>query len=638
MRNHEAVRNEFLPIGALAIGLLAGLGLTIPLAHGDTKPFTISVDEIKDGMKGYGLTVFKGTQPERFDVEVVGVLRNFRPGQELILVKTPHPRLNITKNVRGMSGSPIYFDGRLAGAYAYSWAAFQVEPVAGVTPIAPMLSEMRRPIPPGFWPLEHNAPLPASTRPAAPKHADNAPIGPGSGATAFDGAPGNYDLETHAQQVASRLSAGLDPSRPVRPAATPLLLAGMSDRSMALVQKLFAPLGLEPVQAGGSGSAKQDPNAPLHYVDGGALGVQMASGDVSFMGLGTVTHVEGNKLCGFGHPMMEAGVSALPAAIGTVHWIFASDQHSSKIGEAVRPLGTLVQDRQSAVIVDENVKAPMFPMGIDIRGADGITKKTWNVQITDDRFMSASLVASVLGSIVDATISERRDVTWHLKTKLTVRNHGTIDLDDFGVAVGGMPDAGDFAHSKIGRAVGEVLNNPWEQTHIDKVEGSIVVDYTRDLWRLRGVDVLDPLVDVGQPARLRIHLVPFAGPEVTKIVEVRFPEEMAGKDIDLEIAPGYTVVPDLASPQNLSDLLSNSTKQTALPKSLVVQYRTRTQGVAYRGHVADRLPAFALDSLRPWSSDVAPEPFASYARVITPLDRYIDGTERARVRVKAVVR
>jgi SpoIVB peptidase S55 len=632
------VRNEFLPIGALAIGLLAGLGLTIPLAHGDTKPSTISVDEIKDGMKGYGLTVFKGTQPERFDVEVVGVLRNFRPGQELILVKTPHPRLNVTKNVRGMSGSPIYFDGRLAGAYAYSWAAFQVEPVAGVTPIAPMLSEMRRPIPPGFWPLQRSAPLPAAAPHAPPKHASADAIGPGSGATAFDGAPGSYDLETHAQQIASRLSSGLDPSRPVRPAATPLLLAGMSDRSMALVQKLFGPLGLEPVQAGGSGSGKQDPNAPLHYVDGGALGVQMASGDVSFMGLGTVTHVEGTKLCGFGHPMMEAGVSALPAAIGTVHWIFASDQHSSKIGEAVRPLGTLVQDRQSAVVVDETIRAPMFPMSIDIKGADGITKKTWNVQITDDRFMSASLVASVLGSVVDATISERRDVTWHLKTKLTVRNHGTIDLDDFGVAVGGMPDAGDFAHSKIGRAVGEVLNNPWEQTHIDKVEGSIVVDYTRDLWRLRGVDVLDPLVDVGQPARLRVHLVPFAGPEVTKVVEVRFPEEMAGKDVDLEIAPGYTVVPDLASPQTLSDLLVNSTKQTVLPKSLVVQYRTRTQGVAYRGHVAERLPAFALDSLRPWSSDVSPEPFASYARLVTPLDRYIDGSERARVRVKAVLR
>src|SRR5688572_27215376 len=180
-------------------------------------------------MKGYGLTVFKGTEPERFDVEVVGVLRNFRPSQELILVKTPHPRLNVTKNVRGMSGSPIYLDGgRLAGAYAYSWAAFQVEPVAGVTPIAPMITEMRRPIPPGFWPLEGGAPLPGTARPAAAKHATAAPIGPGSGTTAFDGVPGSYDLEAHAQQVASRLSAGLDPSRPVRPAATPLLLAGMS--------------------------------------------------------------------------------------------------------------------------------------------------------------------------------------------------------------------------------------------------------------------------------------------------------------------------------------------------------------------------------------------------------------------------
>ncbi len=638
MRNDDGVKSDFLPIGALAAGLLAGLGLTIPLAHGDTKPSTISVDEIKDGMKGYGLTVFKGTQPERFDVEVVGTLRNFRPGQELILVKTPHPRLNITKNVRGMSGSPIYFDGRLAGAYAYSWAAFQVEPVAGVTPIAPMLSEMHRPIPPGFWPLEGGAPLPGAKPAAAPKHASAAPIGPGSGTTAFDGVPGAYDVEMHAQQVASRLSMGMDPTRPLRPAATPLMLAGVSDRSMALIQKLFGPLGLEPMQAGGSGSAKQDPNAPLHYVDGGALGVQMASGDVSFMGLGTVTHVEGNKLCAFGHPMMEAGVSALPAAIGTVHWIFASDQHSSKIGEAVRPLGTLVQDRQSAVIVDEHIVAPMFPMGIDVRGADGITKKTWNVQITDDRFMSASLVASVLGSIVDATISERRDVTWHLRTKLAVRGHGTIELDDFGVAVGGMPDAGDFAHSKIGRAVGEVLNNPWENSHIDKVEGSISVDYTRELWRLRGVDVLDPNVEVGQPARLRLHLVPFAGPEVTKIVEVRFPDEMAGKDVELEIAAGYTVVPDLAAPQNLTDLLANSTKQTVTPKSIVVQYRTRTQGVAYNGHVADRLPAFALDALRPWTSDVAPDPFSSYTRVITRLDRYVDGSDRVRVRVKAVVR
>jgi hypothetical protein len=630
------VRKEFLSIAALSVGLLTGLGLTIPLARGDAKPRTISVDEIKDGMKGYGLTVFKGTEPERFDVEVVGVLRNFKPAQELILVKTPHPRLNVTKNVKGMSGSPIYLDGgRLAGAYAYSWAAFQVEPVAGVTPIAPMLRELHRPIPPGFWPLEGGAPLPRTTA-EGEKHASNAP--PEGGMTAWSGAPGEYDLEAHSNQLAARMAAGLDPARTVVPTATPLMLGGMSDRSLALVRKLFAPMGLEPVQAGSGGGKRPDPDAPKHFVDGGGVGVQMARGDVSFMGLGTVTHVEGSKLIGFGHPMMEAGVTALPTAIGRVHWIFASDEHSSKIGESARDLGALVQDRQSAIVVDESVAAPVFKFTTEIRGADGLPKKTWNVEIAEERYMSASLVASVLGSIVDASINERRDVTWKLRSKLSVRNHGTIELEDFGVASGGMPEASELAHSKIARAVGEVLNNPWERTHIDRIESVLSVDYSRELWKLRGLDVLDPVVEAGQPARVRVHLVPFAGPESTRTLEIKMPVELAGRDVELEVVPGYQVVPDLAAPQSLSDLLGNSTRQTVLPRSLVLQFRTHAQGLAFKGHVAERLPAFALDAMRPSSSDVAPDAFASYARAIVPLDRYVEGTDRARVKVRPIVR
>ncbi len=627
---------ELLPLGAVVAGLLAGLGFTIPLARGDAKAKTISVDEIKDGMKGYGLTVFKGTEPERFDVEVVGVLKNFRPSQELILVKTPHPRLNVTKNVRGMSGSPIYLDGRLAGAYAYSWAAFQVEPVAGVTPIAPMLTEMRRPIPPGFWPLEGGAPLPKNKDASQGRRAENdrptpSPLG-------FQGPPGTYDVEAHAAQIATRMNAGTDPTRPVVPAATPLMLAGMSDRSLALVRKLFAPMGLEPVQAGGGGGGKPDPNAPLHYVDGGGLGIQMARGDVSFMGLGTVTHVEGNVLCGFGHPMMEAGVIALPAAIGRVHWIFASDQHSSKIGEAARPLGALVQDRQSSVIVDESKNAPIFPLSVEIRGAQGIPKNKWNVEIAEDKFMSSSLSASVLGSVVDASVNERRDVTWRLTSKLKVKGYGQIELEDFGVATGGMPDAGDLAHSKIARAVGEVLNNPWENTHVEGVESVLTVDYARELWRLRGVDLIDPVVDVGQAVRVRVHLVPFVGPEITKVLETRIPEELAGKDVDVEVVPGYQVAPDLASPQSLGELLANSTRQTVLPRSLVLQFRLKSQGVAYKGHVAERLPPFALDALRPVSSDVAPDAFGAYARTIVPMERYVDGSDRVKVKVRPVLR
>ncbi len=637
LRDDPQVHREILPLSALTVGLATSLALTVPLARGDAKPKTIAVSEIKDGMKGYGLTVFKGTVPERFDVEVVGILHGFRPAQELILVKTKHPRLDVTKNVRGMSGSPIYLDGgRLAGAYAYSWTSFQVEPVAGVTPIAPMLTEMRRPIPPGFWPLEGGAPLPAERKGPPPKQAAAPSVD--ATTTAYAGAPGSYDLEAHARQIADRVGQPPDATRPIARVATPLMLSGMTDRSAALVGKLFGPLGLEPVQAGGGGGGPPSKDAPLHYVDGGALGVQLARGDVSLMGMGTVTYVEGARVAGFGHPMMEAGVTALPTAIGNVTWIFASAQHSTKMGDPARSLGALVQDRQSSVIADESKVAPTFAVHVDIRGAPGIPKRTWDVEIAEERFVGASLTASVIGSIVDASVNERRDVTWKLESKLTVRGHGTIALEDFGIAVGGMPDAGDLARSRLVRAIGDVLNNPWERARVLRVDCVLTVDYTRDAWRLRGVDLLDPVVDAGQKARIRLHLHPVAGPPVTRVVELTMPDEVAGSDVDIEIAPGYTVAPEVAAPESLRDLLANATKQSATPRSLVLQAKLGTQGVSFRGHVADRLPSFALDALRPKNSDNAPEPFASYQRVIIPLEKYVEGHDKVRVKVRPVLR
>ncbi len=625
------VRGEFVFSGALAVGLLTALGLTIPLARGDAKPRTIGVDEIKEGMKGYGLTVFKGTEPEKFDVEVIGVLHNFRPSQELILVRTPHPRLNITKNVRGMSGSPIYLDGRLAGAYAYSWASFQVEPVAGVTPIAPMLAEMNRPIPPGFWPIDGKGPLPAATpRAAGAKRASL-----DGGTTSWDGAPGTYDLDTHARQIADRLGAR-DASRNLVPASTPLMLGGMGDKATAYVKKIFEPLGMEPLQVGG-GNAKTD-GAPEHYVNGGALGVQLVGGDVSFMGLGTATYAEGGKVSGFGHPMMDAGNTCLPATIGRVLWIFASDQHSSKIGESARPLGALVQDRMSSITVDEKVTAPTFPIHVDVTGVEGAPKKSWNMTVAEERFMSTSLAAAAFGSVIEATVNEKRDVTWSLKSKVSFRGKGTIELEDFGVAIGGMPDSGDFGHSRVARAIGDVLNNPWEHARVEKVESTLAVSFTRDLWRLRGVELKDSVVDAGGTARIVVHFTSYAGPSAQRTIDVKIPTELAGKDVELEIAPGYEVVPEISPPESLEQLIANETRQTLAPKSIVVSYKLPQQGVAFNGHVASRLPSFALDTLRSQTSDTGPDAFTSYGRTVVLLDRYVEGHDKVKVKVRPVVR
>ena len=624
-----AVRSPSAVLGALATGLVVALGASVPLARGDAKPVTIPLAEIKDGMKGYGLTVFKGTQPERFDVEVIGILNHFRPGQALIVIKTPNPRLDVVKTVRGMSGSPIYLDGRLAGAYSYSMSAFEVEPVAGVTPIDLMLTEMRRPIPPGFWPLGGGNPLPRTT-PAAPPAAH-------ASMTTFDGKPGRYDLQEHARQLAGRLGMAPDGVPGIVAAATPLMMSGVGDRAASALRKLVEPLGLEPLQGGGGTTS--DPDAPTHFVNGGGLGVELARGDVSMMGLGTATFVDGNgKLAGFGHPMLNGGDEALPACIGSVLWINASAQASHKIGECARPLGTLIQDRQTAVVVDERLTAPVVPIDVDITGVAGAPRTHWHAELADDKFLAPGLASVVIGSVIEATTSERRDLTWKLTSEVTVKGHGTVHLDDVGLSSGGTPDSPEWMRSKLVNTVGDVLNNPWEHARIERIHAHFEVTYTHDLWRLRGVEVLDPTVDAGAKARLRLHLVPDDGPEVTRVVEVTMPEELAGRDVDVEVVPGYEVIPELAAPENLDDLLANEPRQSESSRSIVVQFRVPSQGMAYRGHVTQRLPAFTLDALRPQNSDTGTDTFPSWSRTVVPLDLYVDGHDKVKVQVRSVLR
>ncbi len=620
-------------LGALTAGLLLSLGASLPLARGDAKPATIPVSEVKDGMKGYGLTVFKGTEPERFDVEVIGVLHHFRPGEPLIVIKTPNPRLDVVKTVRGMSGSPIYLDGRLAGAYAYSLSAFELEPVAGVTPIDLMLAEMHRPIPPGFWPLERAAPLPgARGNPVAP-HAAHASI------ERFEGAPGSYDLQEHARQLADRLGNHPDPANPIVPAATPLMLGGVSERAAAALRKLVEPLGLEPVVGGGGGGEAADPHAPLHFVNGGGLGVELARGDVSAMGLGTSTYVDGTgRVAGFGHPMLGGGDEALPSCIGRVLWINASAQASHKVGECARSLGTLIQDRQTAIILDENIQAPTIPIDVEIAGVVGTVKTHWHAEVTDDKFMAPGLAAMVLASVIEATSSERRDLTWKMTTKVDVVGHGLVDLEDVGIASGGAPDTNEWFRSKVVNTLGDVLSNPWEHARVRGIEARFEVKYARDLVRLRGAELLDPVVDAGGKARLRLHLVPEDGPEVTRVVSVTMPEELAGKDVEVDVVPGYEVAPELAAPESLDEMLANEPHQTVAPRSVVLEFRVPSQGIAYRGRVTQRLPMFTLDALRPQSSDTGPDTFPSWSRTVVPLDWYVEGKDKVKVKVRSVVR
>jgi hypothetical protein len=265
---------------ALALACTAVVVSEVDVALGQERgadPAIMEVSEIRAGMRGYGLTVFRGTTPERFEVEVIDVLHQFRPDQDLVLVRTTHPILEDAPTVGGMSGSPIYLEDRLVGAYAYGWP-YGRHPIAGVTPIRNMLAEIDRPVRPDSFPGA--VPLPVSPPDAEPR--SRARRRTTSDGSTYLGTEPHGALASLAGQ-AQRLSparAQLDGTTMI-PASTPLLVGGLDAGSVAMLAEALAPFGLDVLQAGGGGARTAAAGSPpARFVDGGGLAVTLARGDI----------------------------------------------------------------------------------------------------------------------------------------------------------------------------------------------------------------------------------------------------------------------------------------------------------------------------------------------------------------------
>jgi hypothetical protein len=605
-----------------------GVAHAVPSVPSDIMPLS----EVKPGMKGYGLTVFSGTEPERFDVEVISTLRNFQPNQDLILIKTPnHPRLSVARTVAGMSGSPIFLNNKMIGAYAYGYL-FGVEAIAGVTPIQSMLNELARPLPKRIAPGNVAGLLPSSRTTPEPE--------PPRPTHTYLGAPDGYDLSRHAQQLAARSGPALAPPEgsSLARASTPILLGGMGPLSLRIASDLLSPMGLDPLQAGGGSSANPAPGTPTKFVNGGAIGVELVRGDISATGMGTVTRVSGNKLVAFGHPMLNGGIENLPTAIGRVHWIMATQNRSFKISEAARSLGALVNDRQAAIVVDTEAQAPTFPIEISVEGVEGAPHPNWKVEVAHDQFMSTTFAAVAIGRAFETTTGERRDLTWRATSRLKLGRYGTLTLTDFGVGSGEPAGPEDFIRSRIVRSIGALLNNPWEPVEVERVDVSLRVTFNRQVMALRGAKALESEIDAGAPARIRLDLQPYQGAIETRTIDVPVPVELAGREVEIDLAPGYEVERPQSTPDSVAQLFAVLQNQTFPAESIVASFRLRENGAAFRGKVASRLPPGAMDTLRPSSDSDAPETFVAEMRTAVPLQRFLVGRDTVRVKVRPVLR
>lgn len=623
-RRHGLVLLAFaaMLVSAAAVGQTRGPG-----------PF-IGVDELRPGMRGYGLTVFRGTTPERFEVEVIDILHNFRPDQDLILVRTEHPVLEQALVVAGMSGSPIYFDGRLAGAYAYGWP-YTRDPVAGVTPIRNMVTEMRRPVRATPFPAP---PLPArgGRRPTAA-----APSGPGSLAGLPPYLEGPVDATTALEAHAARV--GVQRGQPtsaatLQPAATPLMVGGLGEGVVRMLDQQLGDFGLMVLQAGGGGESQPPPGAPTTYQNGGAVAVQLARGDVSLTAVGTVTLVDGARVAAFGHPMLNAGETGLPTAVARVLHVLTSVARSFKISEPVRPLGALVHDRQSAVVVDTGAQAPTVPLRVRVLGVSDAPRTEWNVEVASHRVMTPVLLNTAITNALSATVADTSDVMFEATTRVWVAGRPRpIEVVDQGFSRAGPSNPLALSQIRLFPILEMVYGNPFEEARVERVEVDLALRFERPTVRIVDASVPSREVNPGGTVPVRVVLRRWNQTEEVRVVPVRIPEHLAGEDVELTLEGGMSVSVQVPQARDLDELL-RSVHRRYPQTSMVVSVETPGRGLRMAGHVVEHLPRSALDALQLRNDGDRNRPFVTFDRHEIALGDVVSGGARVELSVRRASR
>lgn len=591
-------------------------------------PATMDVSEIRPGMRGYGLTVFRGTTPERFDVEVIDVLHQFRPDQDLILVRTLHPILEEAPTVGGMSGSPIYIDDRLIGAYAYGWP-FGRHPVAGVTPIANMLREMDRPVRPDSFPGATPLPVAAAGR----RRARSAIADPYLG-TAPRGALAALSERALRLAIPRRVTAD---STTLVPCSTPLLVGGLEASAVAMLAEQLGPFGIDVLQAGGAGP-RTPPPTPASFVDGGGLAVTLARGDIASTVVGTVTHVQGRRLVAFGHPMLEAGETGLPTAVARVLHILASFQRSFKIAEPVTPLGAMVHDRQAAIVVDQQLQPAMIPVRLRLSGVPDAQRTEWNFEVASHRAITPMLVFSSITSAVKSVAADHADVMFDATSRVWLDGRReAVEVRDRGWSSNGPSQPSALQQLRGFDVIEAAFANPFVETRPTRIEIDLALRFDHETAEIVDATVASTEVDPGETIDVRVVVRPWTGAEQIRTVSVQIPESTAGQTIAILVQPGDDVTLERAEPTSLDDVLA-SVRERYEPTSLVVSTRMPSRGLRMRGHVVAGLPASALDALlRTGDSDRA-RAFVTHRRSEVPMDVVLSGGARVELSVRRVAR
>jgi len=347
------------------------------------------LSQVRRGLRGTAWTVFEGTKPEPMEVEILGVLRGARgPGKDMILARLHGEKPEYTGVVAGMSGSPVYVDGKLLGSLSYKIGQFSKEPIAGITPIEQMLEVRDLPV---------HDPVTVAERGSSPSKVTDEN---GQGFSAME---------------------------------TPLVMSGFDPEAIRLWKDRMAGTGLEMVSAGGgagSGTSGDNESDDAPLMPGSAVSMQLVRGDLEIAATCTVTYVDPKQLLACGHPVLQAGPVSLPMTSSEVVATLASPLNAFKIVNTGRTIGAFTEDRDAAIRGELGATAKMIPISIAMTGATGTVER--KIEVADLPTLTPSAVlVSVYQTLLETNLSGST-ASYHITGQIAVDGMPPAPIDSWG--------------------------------------------------------------------------------------------------------------------------------------------------------------------------------------------------------------
>ena len=481
------------------------------------------VSEIRTGMTGVGKTVFEGSELQEFKVHILGVLRNVQgPNRNLILARLEGGPLAQTGVAQGMSGSPVYIDGRLVGAVSYSIGAFSKEPIAGITPIEEMNDATA--MPRARTPSQARLELPVTRENlAAALTASYARLAP------FAARPADV------QAIGLPAAAGAQLGAMMRPISTPLLMGGFEPDIADVVAGAFRDSGFTPIITGAASNEVAAPTGPLR--EGDAVGVSLISGDLEMGATGTVTHIDNDRVYAFGHPLYNLGPAAFPMTRAHVYTMLPSLMTSFKISSLGETIGTMQQDRATAIAGTLGKGPSLVPMTISVvserdSGTPPVTR-TVKLNLVNDQLFTPLLAYVSMFNTLGAYERQYGAATLAIKSRARLKGHGELTLED--VFANENPILG--ASTAVAGPLTMMLGNNIEAVTLDGLDVTVTATETPRTASIERVWLDDIRPRPGRTVPLKVLTRSYRGEEKISTLPIEIPSN-APKEITVLVSDG----------------------------------------------------------------------------------------------------